>query len=780
MRSIPGIIIFVLLSMSTLAQQKPLSIIPYPFEVKQTDGFYTCRNKMTVSSQLPSQEWQQLFSYFRNEMRKQFNIELEESKKEKADIRFELKRMPTGGGLAYELNVDKSGITIISNFDESAFHGIQTVLQLLPVEPKEKNEIPFVHIFDKPRFSYRGMHLDVCRHFFPVAFVKQYIDWLAYHKMNIFHWHLTDDQGWRIEIKKYPNLTKTGAWRNGTIIGRYPGKGNDEILYGGFYTQEDIKDVVEYARQRFVEIIPEIEMPGHSSAAIAAYPWLSCYPEKPTPIPANMISKKSIEEQKNGRIKLVQETWGVFDDVYCAGKDSTFMFLQDVVDEVAALFPSKYFHMGGDESPKTQWKTCPRCQQRIKDNHLKDEHELQSYFVQRMEKYVNSKGKTLIGWDEILEGGLAPNAVVMSWRGTEGGIDAAKQNHDVIMTPGNPVYFDHSQAENEDSVTIGGYNPIENVYAYEPVPAVLTEDQGKHIIGAQANLWTEYIGNTSKIEYMLFPRIEALSEILWSPKENRNWNSFEPRLLQAMEGYDKNKINYSKAYFDLKTSILATPDNKGVLWKLESKFRDSHILYMNEISPLMEYKQPVTVKRSGTYDASLYNSQNKMLASVKQKFSFNLATGKNIQLAELPSSKYPGDGAFTLVNGVINEQGMGRSREFIAFNGGNCEAIIDLGNAETVKDVTVNSLDQKSSWIWRPQRAEVLVSTDGKQWTSLKTTDDFVPSATAIGKGTMTMNFSPVEIRYIKVVISNWGTIPDGYGGAGSKAWLFVDEIEVK
>jgi hexosaminidase len=452
--------------------------------------------------------------------------------------------MPTGGRLAYELTSTENGVVINANFDESAFHGIQTFLQLIPMNGVKN--IPFVEIFDYPRFTYRGMHLDVARHFFPISFVKRYIDYLARHKFNRFHWHLTDDQGWRIEIKQYPGLTSIGSERNGTIIGRYPGKGSDNKNYGGFYTQEEIKEVVAYAKSRHIEVIPEIEMPGHASAAIAAYPWLSCFPNQQTLIPENMISLKSKQELKDGRIKLVQETWGVFDDVFCAGKDSTFFFLEKVVDEVAELFPTKYFHIGGDESPKTHWIKCPNCQKRIKDLNLKDEHELQSYFVQRMEKHLNKKGKTLIGWDEILEGGLAPRAIVMSWRGEKGGIAAAKEKHEAIMTPGSPLYFDHTQTKDEDSVTIGGFNPIENVYSYDPIPAELSLEERQFILGAQANLWTEYIEYPSKIEYMLFPRMSALSEVLWTPKEVKNWSGFLQRLKIQYERYKVWGANYFK------------------------------------------------------------------------------------------------------------------------------------------------------------------------------------------------------------------------------------------
>jgi hexosaminidase len=637
------------------------------------------------------------------------------------------------------------------------------------------------------------MHLDVCRHFFPISFVKKYIDYLAAYKFNTFHWHLTDDQGWRIEIKKYPELINIGSKRNGTLIGRYPGKGSDNKPYGGFYTQAEIKEVVQYAKERHIDVIPEIEMPGHSSAAIAAYPWLSCFPAKPTEIPANMISQKSVDEQKAGRIKLVQETWGVFDDVFCAGKDSTFKFLENVIDEVSALFPSKYFHLGADECPKTHWKICAACQKRMKDNNLKDEHELQSWFVQRIEKYLNSKGKTMIGWDEILEGGLAPNAVVMSWRGEAGGIEAAKQKHNVIMTPGNPVYFDHTQSKNEDSVTIGGYNPIENVYAYEPVSKELSAEEGKYILGAQANMWTEYQSNTRKIEYQLFPRITALSEVLWSPKEKRDWKDFERRLPIIFERLDKQKINYSKAYYDLKASIFPTQDYNGVLWKLESKNTGTHINYSDGSSNEIPYTAWIKVNKSQSYSARLYSNNKipgsigvkdyyKILSSTSQPFSFNKATGKKITLTTEADKKYPGDGAFTLVNGVQNEKGMSKSSEFLGFNGTDLDATIDLGKEMDVSKVIIHVLKQTGSWIYLPKQVEIT----------------YIPyiDTTIITRHppleTITVDVNPdddinkIEIkkekfcRYIQVKVKNYGIIPSGKSGAGNPAWLFVDEIEVQ
>ena len=457
----------------------------------------------------------------------------------------------------YSLTVSPTGIAVSGANHPGTFYGIQTLIQLLPVSPypfpptagepiAKSLSIQALAIEDYPRFGYRGLMLDVCRHFFPVSFVKKYIDYLALHKMNYFHWHLTDDQGWRIEIRKYPRLTDIGSTRSGTIIGHYPGTGNDSTQHGGYYTQNEIREIIKYAADRYITILPEIEMPGHSSAALTAYPWLGC----------------------TGGPYHVQQTWGVFNDVYCAGNDSTFQFMQDVLDEVIALFPSKYIHIGGDECPKTSWKECPKCQKRMKDNGLKDENQLQSYFVQRIEKYINSKGRQIIGWDEILEGGLAPNASVMSWRGEEGGIQAAKQHHDVVMTPGEYVYFDHSQLKIDDSLTIGGYLPLEKVYKYEPVPAGLSAEEAKYIRGAQANVWTEYIPNTRKVEYMIFPRASALSEVLWSPKEARNWPDFEERLQSQYVRYKLWSANFYRTYMAPTDTLVQT---KLAQWQ-DSKF----------------------------------------------------------------------------------------------------------------------------------------------------------------------------------------------------------------
>ena len=435
---------------------------------------------------------------------------------------------------AYTLDIKRKHIILSAKTYQGAFYGYQSLRQLFSERFEngtyegEKIILRGTFIEDEPVFSYRGMHLDVARHFFNVDEVKKYIDYLAMLKFNTFHWHLTEDQGWRIEIKKYPKLTSVGGFRKETLIGHFSNNPEqfDGKKYGGFYTQDEIREVVKYAANRAITIIPEIEIPGHSLAALSAYPEFGC-----------------VGEAYNAATK-----WGVFDDVYCS-KESTFLFLQDVLDEVVELFPSKYIHIGGDEAPKKRWEQCDACQARIKQEALKDEHELQSYFITRIEKYLNNKGRQIIGWDEILEGGLAPNATVMSWRGVDGAIEAAKEKHDVILTPNSHVYFDHYQSEDitNEPLAIGGFLPLEKVYAFNPIPAELNEEQSKHVLGAQANIWTEYITTFSQVEYMFFPRAIALSEVLWSGN-NKNYNDFLERLKKYESRLKALNINYFEDY----------------------------------------------------------------------------------------------------------------------------------------------------------------------------------------------------------------------------------------
>lgn len=429
------------------------------------------------------------------------------------------------GDEAYRLTVNNKQVTIAASTPAGVFYGIQTLRKSLPVQTNGADiTLPAVDIADAPRFGYRGMMLDCGRHFFPVSFVKKFIDILAMHNMNVFHWHLTEDQGWRLEIKSHPELTAKSSMRSGTVIG-HNATVDDSIPHGGFYTQQEARDIVEYARQRHITVIPEIDMPGHTLAALAAYPELGC----------------------TGGPYEVGHRWGVYKDVLCLGKESTYKFVQDVIDEVVDIFPAKYFHIGGDESPTVMWEKCPNCLQKAKDENTDIKH-LQQYFTNRIEKYLNSKGKSIIGWDEILEGKINQSATIMSWRGVEPGLKAAKQGHDVIMTPSSHVYFDHYQAKEtkHEPDAIGGCSPVEKVYSYEPLPETLDAEAKSRIKGVQANLWTEYIPFTTQAEYMVLPRMAALAEVQWTPAGQKNFDNFSKRALRLSDLYDRYGYVYAR------------------------------------------------------------------------------------------------------------------------------------------------------------------------------------------------------------------------------------------
>ncbi|MEO8794346.1 MAG: family 20 glycosylhydrolase [Daejeonella sp.] len=502
-----------------------MGIIPVPKNISPQSGEFVFSNEYAIQFENPEDE--KIARVFQNFLKNVHFLDLPVAKNfvkaPKGIIRFSSAEYVGPNPEGYSLTIDPTQINV-SGKGAGLFYGLQTLLQLLATHTEAAPKIACVKIDDEPRYRYRGMHLDVSRHMFPVSFIKEYIDLLAEYKLNTFHWHLTDDQGWRIEIKKYPKLTQVGAYRDETIIGhfhdRFPQR-FDQKPYGGFYTQDEVKEVVAYAESKFITIIPEIEMPGHSLAALAAYPELGC---GPNPGPYQVATK-----------------WGIFPEIYCAGKDQTFDFLENVLTEVLALFPGTYIHIGGDEAPKTEWEKCEFCQKRIRDNHLKDEHQLQSYFIERIEKFLNSKGRQIIGWDEILEGGLAPNATVMSWRGTVGGIAAAKQNHNVIMTPDSHLYFDHYQGNGtQEPLTIHGLSTLEKVYSYNPTPEDLALKYQKYIIGVQANVWTEYMNSGKKVEYMILPRMLALSEIAWSMPERKDYKNFsEERVAKHLARIDK-------------------------------------------------------------------------------------------------------------------------------------------------------------------------------------------------------------------------------------------------
>ena len=513
------------------AQRDNVNIIPQPQQISACNGEFTLNKKTKI---LAISDSSRKFGSLLNAVLKQrygFELQMTTRPQAKNVIRFatfDAKNAPsTAATEAYMLRVTPDVIEI-SGDERGVFYGLQSLIQVMPAVAKADAKIPAFGLSDQPRFRYRGMHLDVARHFLPISFVKKFIDLLAQYKFNQFHWHLTDDQGWRIEIKKYPKLTEIGSKRPESHEGVYSTvfKGDGRPVEG-FYTQEEIKDVVAYAKAKYINVVPEIELPGHASAALAAYPELG-----------NGCAAPDYKFE-------VKKTWGIFKEVFCP-TDQTFKFLEDVLDETIKLFPeSPYIHIGGDEVLKDFWKESPFVQELKKRENLKDEHEVQSYFVRRMEKFVNSKGKKIIGWDEILEGGVAPNATIMSWRGMKGGIEAAKQKHDVIMTPTDFAYLDYGQGDPAyELLNIGGYLPLEKVYQFDPMPKELTADEQKYILGGQANLWTEYIETGDKLEYMAFPRMLAIAESVWSTPENKNFADFKRRLAENLPLLDKQNVNY--------------------------------------------------------------------------------------------------------------------------------------------------------------------------------------------------------------------------------------------
>ena len=673
----------------------------------------------------------------------------------------------------YELNVDGEGIEVRASQFPGFLYALQSLEQLLPAAvygtepaPDAAWEVPCVKIADAPRFAYRGMHLDVARHFFSVDEVKRYIDVMAIHKLNTLHWHLTDDQGWRIEIKRYPELTAVGSIRKATVVRKEWGT-YDGTPYGGFYTQDEIRDVVKYAADRGVTVIPEIDLPGHMLAALTAYPELGC----------------------TGGPYEVWGRWGVADDVLCPGREKTFEFLEGVLTEVMELFPSEYIHIGGDECPKVRWEKCPRCQAKIRQLGLKDdgehtaEHYLQSYVTDRIGKFLAQHGRRIIGWDEILEGRAPSDAVVMSWRGSEGGIAAAKLGHDVIMTPNSHFYFDYYQSLDTDAEPfgIGGYIPMEQVYSYDPAFPELTPEQQKHILGVQANLWTEYVLSDEHLEYMLLPRLAALSEVQWCLPETKDWNRFIGSF-RMDEIYSQMGYEFAKHIFGVTASYAVDPEKGGVVMTLTTQ-GGAPIRYTLDgsdptaSSPL--YKAPVTIGESCTFKAAALREGMQTPVSAR-KFDFNKATGRRIALNAAPTLKYTYGGASLLVDGYRGGP-VYSNGAWIGFLNEPLDVTIDMQGAKPYSAVTVESLVEKGEWVFPPSSVGVYLSDDGSEFTEAALMS--VPQETAgspDGVKPFKVLFPETSARYLRVVARTVDPIPAWHGAAGQKAHMFVDEIIVE
>ncbi len=666
---------------------------------------------------------------------------------------------------AYRLQVTADGVTITGASEAGVFYGIQTLRKALPVTDGAAL-LPQVEINDWPRFGYRGAHLDVSRHFIGVDSVKRFIDMLALHNMNRFHWHLTDDQGWRIEIRKHPRLTEVGSVRKATVVGHNTGV-YDSVPHSGFYTQDEAREIVAYAAERHITVIPEIDLPGHMLAALTAYPQLGC----------------------TGGPYEVWGQWGVADDVLCAGNDSTLRFIEDVLAEVVEIFPSEYIHVGGDECPKVRWKACPKCQARIKalgikgdTKHTAEEY-LQSFVINHAEKFLNARGRQIIGWDETLEGGLAPNATVMSWRGVEGGIEAARQGHQAIMTPTTYLYFDYYQSKDVDRepMAIGGYVPVEMVYNYEPVSPALSPEEAKYIIGVQANLWTEYIPNFRQVEYMELPRMAALAEIQWSDPTQKNYELFLARLPKLVRIYDLLGYNYATHVFDVNVSFLPNPA-EGVLDVAMFAIDSADIHYtLDGSEPTAsspKYTDMLKIDRPGTLKAVVIRP-TRASRVFTEEIAFNKASVKPITMLQPINKQYEYAGAGTLVDG-LRGNGNYKTGRWIAFWKNDMEAVIDLLQPTEISRAQIETCVVKGDWVFDARYFGVEVSDDGVTYRKVAEAEyPVLGQKDRDGIYEHELTFDPVTTRYVKIVVKPEHSMPEWHPGKNSPAFVFIDEISL-
>lgn len=765
--TVAALLLLLTTSFASVAQSENVyNLLPFPAQFSGQEGQFALTNATRVVATPKDAGQQAAAQLLANQLKVASGMPIAVVPSSPASLKgkpivFQAHKGGRCGPEGYMLSVKPDRVTVEAETPKGYYYAVQTLLQLLPTAAFSPKMVPGVswtmpacQILDRPRYEYRGLMLDVCRHFMPVASVKKFIDLLARHKMNTFHWHLTDDQGWRIEIKKYPKLTQIGATRTETMVGHYgenyPFK-FDGQPHGGFYTQEQIKDVVRYATARHVTVIPEIELPGHALAAIAAYPELSCEPAKPYEV---------------GKI------WGVYDDVYCPS-EKTFTFLQDVLTETMALFPSKYIHIGGDECPKDAWKKSLFCQNLMKQLKLKNEEELQSYFIRRIDKFVTSKGRAIIGWDEILEGGLAPNATVMSWRGIAGGIEAAKQKHKVVMTPGAFCYLDKYQGEpTQEPLSIGGFLPIEKVYSYEPTPTELTPDQQKYIIGVQGNIWTEYIKTPEYVEYMTYPRAIALAEIGWMPAGPRNFEDFSVRLKNHLKRLDYLGLNYSKRLLDVRASTQFT--NEGQLQvRLEKSDSDSKVYYTtNGREPnasSTEYITPITLNKTTTIRAITTAG-----ATLNETLVIHRAKGKtytsNLGKGADPTGTKLTDGQVA--------KGPQSETEWVGSWGKDLEVTIDLGEVRSVTKVLANFQKRVPYRIFPPTSVEIALSRDGTDFKEAIAQPVNVPIEGPWAVVPVVADFKTAKARYVRLKAKNLGNTPEGHPRPGQTS-LAIDEVIV-
>ena len=675
---------------------------------------------------------------------------------------------------AYTLEVTRKSVRVEASGLRGFNYAVQTIRQLLPVEvfsnetsPEAAWVLPAVKISDRPRFAYRGMHLDESRHFFGVEQVKRFLDIMEVHKLNKFHWHLTDDQGWRIEIKKYPGLTEVGSLRKGTCIKR-EWDNLDGVPYGKgmWYTQDQIREIVAYAAAKGIDIIPEIDLPGHMLGALSAYPELGC----------------------TGGPYEVWTRWGVSPDVLCAGNEKVYEFLEDVLSEVCDLFPYEYIHIGGDECPKTSWEKCPKCQAKIQELGLTDkdgesaEHFLQSYVITRIEKFINSKGRKIIGWDEILEGGVAPNATIMSWHGDTPGWKAVAMGHDAIMTPNYCMYFDKYQSTDVHSEPfgIGGFLPVDKVYEYEPCPADMPEQERAHILGVQANMWTEYIADADHLFYMLLPRLAALSEVQWCKEGRRDWDRFYDACDRYCEMYKAMGYNYAQHIFHATGSVSADPDKKGALIELEAQGGVPIRYTLDGTEPKKssrKYKKPLTVTGSFKLRAVAF-TDNAEPREYTCRFDAHKALGAELQYSVAAYRKYRDGLPTCLTDGVRGTESY-RTKAWAGWKGTPVDLVVDMKSEQKISSVCAGVLRNQMDNIFLPKRLAVAVSIDGVNFTEVASEEYDAEQKGTSGLMELTLSFPETSARYVRLTFEPLAKMPDWRMQNGNPAYAFIDEIIV-
>lgn len=762
-------LLLLLSPLSAAAQRADFRVVPLPREVRATQGgSFTLNERTLIACPAGDKELRRTAEMLAEYVEEATGLKLKITTQPVQRHCIRLARaLRHPNAEAYALRVNSDIVLIDGASAAGTFYGVQTLRKALPVGPTQEVSLPAVEVADHPRFGYRGAHLDVARHFMTADSVRRFIDLLALHNINRFHWHLTDDQGWRIEMKKYPRLTEVGAWRPSTVIGHNSGR-YDGKRHGGFYTRKEIKAIVKYAADRHITIIPEVDMPGHTQAALAAYPELGC----------------------TGGPYGVWRDWGVTDTVLCAGRAETYAFIDNVLRELTELFPSDYIHVGGDECPKRAWQACARCQAFIRENGLQAdgrhsaEERLQSHLIRHAGETLRRLGRRMIGWDETLEGGLAPGATVMSWRGEGGGIEAARMGHPVIMTPNTYLYFDYCQSTDyaKEPCGAGGYLPIERVYGYEPMPRSLTAEEQAYIIGVQANCWTEYIRNFRDVEYMELPRMAALSEVQWTAPELKDYADFVPRLLRLIDLYRRKEYNFAKTLFGVQLSV--TPDTlHRALTATLSTVDGATVRYsLDGSDPARSgqpYSEPLRLREDCELRAVAVRPWG-TTAEAAEHLSFNKATACPVRLLHPAHPSYTYGGAALLTDGLRAADTNYASGRWIGFAGNDLEAVIDLGTPTAVSRVEVRTCVEKGAWIFDARRFSVEGSADGQTFTPLAA-EDYPPMREADPNRIYdhALRFAPATVRYVKVRLQPEASIPDWHPGKGRPGFVFVDEIAV-